>query len=968
MEIDSITVSPGNFFWNKTDNGVVKLSMKNKGSSGKCLVQLSVRDKSSKTVFSSSKKVNLKNNASSSINFKLPKDIQGEGIHFAEVIIKKGSKVVNWGMSAFDIQTPLAIAKIKPEKKYFDSPGDIFKARVSFKNKAAKAGYVLKVKLVDRMGRVIGDDSVPIKKQAAFTDIQIPLHNPIWRSFVAKVSIYQGRIEMDKRTSEYVFYIPDRKLKEFACFVWNWKNIERHPDYVQDSFIRRLLDCGFNGIESRTGSLDMQILTGLKFIANKHDHRIAKKMAKQQAEYLRTGNSMLLKRTPCFSDPSGNEFKRVIQAQQKIVENVYKQKPVLYQVGDENTVTQEAMPVDYCFSPKCLAKFRIWLKKQYSSLSALNAEWNSNFTSWNKVVPMTKEQALKAGNYASWCDHRHYMQDAFTGAYKYQINALLKLDSGAPVGACGTRPMGAYTGIDWYKQLKLFSGMLPYSMLSNQAEVHRSFSNCFKMMATGLLKSKRTNFFNWKAALNGCSGLIFSKVSYAVTPDLAISDKGMYGKAFNKELTSGVGQIFLNAKRDQGKIGIYYSPASAFVSWINEFRLGRKQKWSGPFHRSRAGWLKLIQDIGLQCRFVHPDQVKEGFLQKNNMKVLILPYSLAMGDDEIAQLEKFVKNGGCVIADYLPAVTDWHGKVRKSGGLDDLLGVSGSMMKKDFVSGKVTLKNGKVITSVLSGPEFKLNGGDALAAFTPSSYGKSRKYPALIKKKTGRGVAYYLNFLYDYHCNHIDPVAQPIDRNLRFAVKNILAKAGVTAPLKISAKGIEQSYTEVIPYELGKIKYYFILKDYMFPADQDDFTKKDVTIEFPQKSYVYNVRKSKLLGYKKIIKTSLNTGEPTVFAALPCKIDGITIQGPGKINVGDIVKFKFAINVLDGNADKQIVRAEVINPSAKVLNYYCGNVVTKSGSGEFSIPLALNAPRGKWKIKLTDIVSGISRTKEFKVK
>ncbi len=975
IEIDSIAVVPCEMDWSKAEDAAVSISMINKSSAGECEVHLSVRDKFSKAVFSESKKIRMKKEESSVLKFQLPKGLPDQGIHFAEIIIKKNGKVANWGIATFHVKTPLAISNIKPEKEYFDSPGDVFKARVSFSGKAATDDCRLKIKLVDRMGRVIGENSFPVKKQANYAEVQIPLHNPIWRSFVAEASLYQGKREMDKRVSGYVFYIPDRKLKEFGCFVWNWKYLEKHPDYTHDYIRRRLLECGFNGIEGRSRSLDMQVLTGLPFLANKHNHKVAERVAKQLMDYNRTGDSKFLVRNPCLTNSEGKELKKVLKKQRKIVENVYKQRPVLYHIGDENTLTHEAKPIDFCFAPQCLSEFRTWLKNKYATLDALNCEWSSSFKSWNDVLPMTKEQALKCGNYASWCDHRHFMQDVFTGAYVRQIKALRQVDPGALVGACGTRPMGAYTGIDWHKQLKVFSGMLPYSMLRNQAEVHRSFSDCFKMMATGLLKSKRQNYLNWKAALNGCSGLIFSKVSYAVTPDLAISDKGIYGKKFINELTAGVGQILLNSKRDQGKIGIYYSPSSAFVSWINEFRLGRSQVWGGPFHRSRAGWLKLIQDIGLQCRFVHPEQVKEGFLEKNGMKVLILPYSLAMGDDEIAQVKRFAKNGGFVIADYLPSVADWHGKMRKAGGLDDLLGVSGCMMKNDFVSGKVILENvkdkslkGKTITSVLSGPEFKLNGGEALAEFVPSSFSGLKSFPAVVRKKTGSGVAYYLNFLYDYHCNHIDPVSQPIDRNLRALVKDIFLDAGLRPPLKISADGVEQSYTEVVPYESGKIKYYFILKDYIFPSEQEHLIKENVAIEFPQKSYIYNVRDRQFMGFKKLVKTNLKAGEATVFAMFPYKVEGMTVKGPLEVGTGDVAKFEFKIIVSDGAPGNQIARAEVVDPSGIALPYYCGNIVTKSGVGEFCIPLALNAARGKWRIKLTDIVSGKSASKEFNVK
>jgi hypothetical protein len=298
------------------------------------------------------------------------------------------------------------------------------------------------------MGRLIGERLFQIVKAADFADIQVPLHNPAWRSFTAEASLLQGEREMDKRISDYLFYIPDRKLKEFGCFVWNWLYLEKHPDYTHDFFRYRLLDCGFNGIEGKSVSLDMPFLSGLSFILNKHNPKEEKGISQQLANYNKTNDIKFLERSPCLSDHESAEARAVLEKQQKTVERARMQKPVFYSIGDENTITYEAKPIDFCFAPHCLSKFREWLKVKYLDLADLNKEWDRNFASWDDVLPITKEQALQTGNYASWCDHRHFMQDVFTYAYTKQIDAVHELDPDVPVGPCGTRPLGAYTGIE----------------------------------------------------------------------------------------------------------------------------------------------------------------------------------------------------------------------------------------------------------------------------------------------------------------------------------------------------------------------------------------------------------------------------------------------------------------------------------------------------------------------------------------
>ena len=60
-------------------------------------------------------------------------------------------------------------------------------------------------------------------------------------------------------------------------------------------------------------------------------------------------------------------------------------------------------------------------------------------------------------------------------------------------------------------------------------------------------------------------------------------------------------------------------------------------------------------------------------------RVLILPACLCLSDVEARQIKTFCRQGGTVIADYLPGLWDQHGKGRPSGGvLDDMFGIKHS--------------------------------------------------------------------------------------------------------------------------------------------------------------------------------------------------------------------------------------------------------------------------------------------------
>ena len=70
------------------------------------------------------------------------------------------------------------------------------------------------------------------------------------------------------------------------------------------------------------------------------------------------------------------------------------------------------------WAPEALAGFRTWLQREYPSLDALNASWNTSFTNWEGVLPMTTEEAQKHGNFAPWSDHRVYMEQEFLKTFR----------------------------------------------------------------------------------------------------------------------------------------------------------------------------------------------------------------------------------------------------------------------------------------------------------------------------------------------------------------------------------------------------------------------------------------------------------------------------------------------------------------------------------------------------------------------
>ncbi len=119
------------------------------------------------------------------------------------------------------------------------------------------------------------------------------------------------------------------------------------------------------------------------------------------------------KRHPSLSDPVW--VKRI---QDRLVESARDHspyRPVFYSLGDESGVADLASYWDFDFSDHSLSEMRLWLKERYGTLPALNKQWGTDFTSWDRVVPDATDEAMKRtdGNYSAWSDHKEWMDVCF---------------------------------------------------------------------------------------------------------------------------------------------------------------------------------------------------------------------------------------------------------------------------------------------------------------------------------------------------------------------------------------------------------------------------------------------------------------------------------------------------------------------------------------------------------------------------
>lgn len=433
--------------------------------------------------------------------------------------------------------------------------------------------------------------------------------------------------------------------------------------------------------------------------------------------WARTRDTNSLVRDPSLDDPAWIDWSRKQVLNNARINQPF--KPVAYDLRDEISITISANPFDYDFSPHALNAFRQWLKTQYPTLDALNQQWQTEFASWDAVLPFTTDQiknrlasgdALPRGNpdwqavqkiqlvlsdarrqptrwnFSPWADFRTYMDLSLARTLDCLRTAIHTIDPGAPVGIEGTQMPSAFGGYDLWRMANALDWIEPYD-IGSAREVLGSFMPGKPFLTT--VFEKETHLASrrlWHLLLQGDKGCIIWWSEDCIdwkSPDYALTPRAKPLIPALKEMTGPLARLFMHAPRLHDPVAVLYSQPSIQADWLVESCvdgstwLRRFSSYEAGHNRQvrvRESWLKLLQDSGYSPIFVASEQVEKGYLERQNIRALILPEALALSDVEGAQIQKFMTNGNgsrVAFSDGTPGVFDAHGRLRPRSPLED---------------------------------------------------------------------------------------------------------------------------------------------------------------------------------------------------------------------------------------------------------------------------------------------------------
>jgi hypothetical protein len=900
------------------------------------------------------------------IAIKLP-DTASSGRNDADVILSADGKRYAWGSVSFTLPQPDHVVSIATDKKFYRL-GDPLHATVQIEGTAPAK---VRVDLLDNRNRVIGSAMEPISRmQGGVLRATVPVGNYTTNIGWVRVALLGERagqdVKIDQNQTRVDFVRLDRNFGAYELIL-PWYGPPSYEPWNQT------LESQFRKIGV---TVEANPRNNFKLITEVHAPGFGiywyrrKKYIEQKDEYLKTHDTQYLIREP---DLSSHEWLDTLQSD--IIDSMGKYEPygpLAYYLADESSLTSYGDPLDFSWSKPTLEGFRRWLRGQYPDLEALNIEWQTDYKTWDEVMPLTTSQAQAKGDYAGWMDHRTYMEQVFARAMQVAADTVKAQDPGGLPSISGTQDPGPSNAVNWYLLDHIVGYLQPYSE-DNQDDLHRSIHAGQIMTGFTGYQSFGVELRHqlWHRLLAGQTGASLFWQYTALNADLTLTQQGRDLSALTNEFRNeGLALLLQGAKRGNCGIAVHYSLLSVRSHWITDGHIAPHEVTNGDktsenlkrFHQNRTNWLQALRDDGYQYDFLTTEQIDKGKL--SNYRVLVLPDSISLSPGEVTAIRDFVANGGLLISDGETGLMDDHARREKKGLLDSVLGVQQAPQQKEpedqkpltFRMGWGGDKAAATVEPIES--NLKVTSGQAEAS--------NGSTPFLIANSFGAGRAITLNFWLT-HYRKLRKTGE--NRPILEILRHYLQQAGVKPVADVQrASGQPVDCSEVVNYRKDEVQYLAILPG-MRCQDVGS-----VTVHFPSPRYVYDLREHRLLGHSSHVKGTLTAGAPLFLALSSEPLGKLSLSAMGsngtspKVAAGDTIAFRVHLSMPYGHTNfPEAIHVEVRNPEGKILNYYDKNLLLKEGDARFSVPLALNDMAGDWTVTAREPYTHETSTAHFTV-
>jgi len=908
------------------DKTAVKLDI-NAAQNIKANIEVTLRDKFSRTVGTVSKKIDLVP-GQNKLELPLPQATL-HGIHFADTIISTGKGKAWWGTAQFQNTAPAYFTGTTLASRVYKPQENLTPAiTVSGEGKVISRLY---------------DTSGNLFAYAEGTDVSLPLADCLSATATLEIQLLKDGKEVDRAVKGFdIWRKPDGNFFQIAQ---GWPGVvEKAPLYLTDVYTKLLKDHYF--VTSTGGSSvswDNREVTrsfrknGILFLSHEFGAGTGGKYPFDRN--LKPKSKFELIRVPCLSDPAVLENIRTSPSR-PAKSYAIEYGGLIGAGADEANMFGDW---DGCYCQHCMKDLRIFLKESYGSLDALNASWQTKFANWDEVIPMTLPEARKHTSLAPWVDHRTFNDFQRGRALGIQNEAAFKY-RGVNVSLSGTSDTNPWNAWDYYRIMPHMKAIAGY--FGEQTIQHRSFAKgkLFSMPWIGYdVPYDEHNFQVIRALMNGVSGLNFFGTFY-ITPDWNLPVAGKELKAVLNRYLGGRADAIMHFDALVYPIAMHYSPASIKVDYVFGKNDMRKS--------STSGFRNILGDNALNYNYLAYGQIEKG--EFGNFRIIMLPLSMALSDKECRKLAEFVKNGGIVIADMGAGHYDDHG-VRKINRKEllDLFGVStfGEIRK---VKAKVSGVNGNFDKLNISVNNVETGIKASTAKVLGKVTGDFGTADAIFVNSYGKGKAIYL----------ATGITETIGDQgaLRYTRKNAANTAMINEFFRelatsVNIKPLVQAptlrSTELLLRENNGAYIIGFVRD----IDQTRNTETKASthkITFDRKFHVWDLLEKRYMGFGSEFEYKFGPVTQSVWVVMSYKPTALTAD---VVRNGRDCKISLVLQADTKNFTRHIINFTLKDKNGKVNEAYTRKLIMDGGKCTFEIKLPLNYPADNWVMEAQEVFS-----------
>ena len=642
-------------------------------------------------------------------------------------------------------------------------------------------------------------------------------------------------------------------------------------------------------------------------------------------------------RNPCFSDPG-----RAAKVEAELLRIAKDYRFHYFGLRHYILADEAYLGGTVCFSPHCLAEFRKELKTRYKDLAELNKSWGTSYASWDQAVPVQLKELKDPDRLARYVEHKLFMNKVFARNWVGTVGAVLNREvPGSISGLSGTGNPGY--SYDWVQMMKYNPLLIYYG--GPQGNAVRDFAprhgrrGKFQGYSRGFLRNEVVAKGKvWQDVFAGAN-LICKFPCESLLGDLTVTPNMRFFAEAVKEIRSGFGARMLRGEDVGRDIGVLYSQMSVLCAFSNQF--GQQN-----VRNTHSSWHALLTDLGLKSRMISYED-----LEKNvpKFKIVVLPATFSLSKNQLANLQKYVEQGGIVVADCGPGWYDDHGNRLTDGSVEKFFGIDRSAARL-YPSNAPRYK-----TLPVGETGLKLAGGKA--ALTVGGE------PIMITRSCGKGKTLLLNLgIGGYFTVTLGGAGGEEEIAKGGAGLTCQALRELTSPVFCSicrppfeVKGI--TGPTIFLHKDGINFYAGILPPVKDVPSLSDLKRETVRVKFPVKGHLYEMRSGRYLGFGDSCTLKVRSGDPALLSILRDKVTGVKIGPPAEWKRGESRKVTVKIA---GGSGNHVLRIEVRRPDGTLPLNYFWNAYVPAEKSAFDFQFARNDVPGKWEFRVRDIDSGVT--------